>query len=326
MSSATRAPAVLVTGAAGYVGKLCVAALAQRRRDLSAIVALDVSAVAREARLDGVAYEQHDICDTELTVLFRDRAIDTVVHLASIVRAPRGAPRDLAYRVDVLGTRNVLNACVATGVKKLIVTSSGAAYGYHADNPAWLDENDPLRGNEAFEYARNKRLVETMLTEWRRTHPELGQVVFRPGTIVGETVHSPVTDLFEQPFVLGIAGSVSPFVFIWDQDLVACLVKAVLSDKAGIYNQAGDGALAPREIARMLGKPYVPVPAFLMRAILWTLKSVGASENGPERVDFLRYRPVLSNRRLKEEFGYTPKLSSRQAFELYARARGLLPS
>jgi len=61
-----------------------------------------------------------------------------------------------------------------------------------------------------------------------------------------------------------------------------------------------------------------------MRVILWTLKTLGLSENGPERVDFLRYRPVLSNRRLKEEYGYTPKLTSRQAFELYARARGLL--
>ena len=51
----------------------------------------------------------------------------------------------------------------------------------------------------------------------------------------------------------------------------------------------------------------------------------GASlENGPERVAFLRYRPVLSNRRLKEEYGYAPQLTSREAFELYARARGLL--
>ena len=41
-------------------------------------------------------------------------------------------------------------------------------------------------------------------------------------------VHSPVTDLFEKPVVLGIAGSSAPFVFIWDQDLVACLVDAVV--------------------------------------------------------------------------------------------------
>lgn len=317
-------PAVLVTGAAGYVGRLCVAALAERSDELSTLVALDWAEVAAPDRVAGVDYERADICDPTLHELFRRHGIDTVVHLASIVRAPRDAPEDLAYRVDVLGTKNVLESCRAVGAKRLIVTSSGAAYGYHADNPEWLDETDPLRGNDEFEYSRNKRLVETMLARWRVEHPELKQIVFRPGTVVGKDVHSPVTDLFEKPVVLGIAGSRSPFVFIWDQDLVACLVDAVFSDKVGVYNQAGDGALTPREIARILDKPYVPLPAPGLKAILWALKKLGLTENGPERVAFLRYRPVLSNRRLKEEYGYVPKLTSREAFELYARARGLL--
>ena len=320
------APAVLVTGAAGYVGRLCLAALVERSQELSALVAVDWAEVERAERLDGVHYHRRDICDPALKDLFREYAIDTVVHLASIVRAPKGAEKDLAYRVDVLGTRNILEACDAVRAKRLIVTSSGAAYGYHPDNPEWLDEHDPLRGNDEFEYAKNKRLVEGMLERWRDEHPELRQVVFRPGTIVGEGVHSPVTDLFEKAVVLGIVGSDSPFVFIWDQDLVACLVDAVFSDKVGVYNQAGDGALTPREIARMLGKPYLPLPASVLKAILWTQKRLGLGENGPERVAFLQYRPVLSNRRLKEEYGYIPRLTSREAFELYARSRGLLGS
>lgn len=317
-------PAVLVTGAAGYIGRLCVAALAKRLDELSALVALDWAEVEPAERLDGVVYEQGDICDPALKDLFRRNRIDTVVHLASIVRAPKGAPADLAYRVDVLGTQNILEACEATNAKRLIVTSSGAAYGYHPDNPEWLDEDDPLRGNDEFEYSKNKRLVENMLAYWRKERPELQQLIFRPGTVVGPDVHSPVTDLFEKPVVVGIAGSDSPFVFIWDQDLVACLVDGVFSDKVGIYNQAGDGALTPREIAKIIGKPYVPLPASLVKTLLWAFKGLGLTENGPERVKFLRYRPVLSNRRLKEEYGYVPELSSREAFELYARARGLL--
>jgi len=319
-------PAVLVTGAAGYVGRLCVAALAKRRDELSALVALDWVQTDPAERLDGVVYKQGDICDPDLKDMFREQGIDTVVHLASIVRAPKGAPADLAYRVDVLGTKNILEACEAVGAKRLIVTSSGAAYGYHPDNPNWLDEEDPLRGNDEFEYAKHKRIVEEMLAKWREERPELRQIVFRPGTSVGEDVHSPVTDLFEKRVILGILGSDSPFVFIWDQDLVACLVDAVFSDKVGVYNQAGDGALTPREIAEILDKPYVPLPASLVKSILWLLKSLGVTENGPERVKFLRYRPVLSNRRLKEEYGYIPQLTSREAFELYARARGLLGS
>jgi UDP-glucose 4-epimerase len=317
-------PAVLVTGAAGYVGRLCIEALAQRRNELSALVALDWAETPPGNRVEGVVYETGDICDPGLTDLCRKHGIDTVIHLASIVRTPKGAPTDLAYRVDVLGTKNVLDACEAVDAKRLIVTSSGAAYGYHPDNPAWLDENDPLRGNDEFEYSKHKRIIEDMLAEWRTTHPELRQIVFRPGTIVGDDVHSPVTDLFEKPVILGILGSDSPFVFIWDHDLVTCLVDAVFSSSVGVYNQAGDGALTPREIARLLKKPYVPLPATLVRGLLWALQRVGLTENGPERVKFLRYRPVLSNKRLKEELGYVPELTSRQAFERYARSRGLM--
>lgn len=319
-------PSILITGAAGYIGRLLVGALAARRKDISALVALDWSAVADAKKLEGVTYEQTDICDPSLASMLRTHRIDTVVHLASIVRTPSNAPKNLAYKVDVLGTRNVLEACRAAQVRRIVVTSSGAAYGYYADNPEWLDEADPLRGNNAFEYARNKRQVEMMLAQWRKDYPELHQVVFRPGTIVGASVHSPVTDLFERPVLLGVAGSESPFVFIWDEDLVACLVEAVWSNKVGVYNVAGDGALTPLTIAAMLRKPYLPIPASVLSAILWVLKKLHLTESGPERVDFLRYRPVLSNRRLKQEFGYTPRLTSRAAFELYARARGLMPA
>ena len=78
----TVGPAVLVTGAAGYVGRLTVAALARRVDELSALVALDWIEVDPEDRLPGVLYEQGDICDPALRELFRRHRIDTVVHLA----------------------------------------------------------------------------------------------------------------------------------------------------------------------------------------------------------------------------------------------------
>ena len=319
--SEARRRRVLVTGAAGYLGKLTVAALAERGADLGLVVALDVTEVPEDRRLAGVVYARASVCDAGLDALFREHAIDTVVHLAAIVRPPVKGGVELARKVDVEGTRNVLDACVSTGVTKLIVTTSGAAYGYHADNPAWLREDDPLRGNADLPYSHHKRLVEEMLADYRARHPSLAQLVFRPGTIVGDTVQSPVTDLFERPVVLGVAGSDSPFVFIWDADVVACLVRGVFGPEAGIYNLAGDGALTPRQIARRLGKPYLPVPAPVLRAALAVLHALGKSPFGPEQVAFLQYRPVLSNTRLKRELGYVPQKTSSEAFELYRMAR-----
>ena len=244
-----------------------------------------------------------------------------MVHLASIVTPGKDSKREFEYAVDVLGTENLLRACVAAGVRKIVVSSSGAAYGYHADNPAWISEDAPLRGNQAFAYSWHKRLVEEMLADYRARAPQLAQVVFRIGTILGETVRNQITDLFDKPRLLAIRGSDSPFVFIWDQDVVGCMLEAVHSEKTGVYNLAGDGALSIHEIAARLGKRCVALPAWLLQAALALLKPLGLTQYGPEQVNFLRYRPVLANRRLKEKFGYVPRKTSAEVFEFYLAAR-----
>ncbi len=319
---------VLVTGATGYLGGRLVASLVERSRsagDPACIVAGDVREVASAARLRGVEYVALDVRDPGLGDVLARQAIDTVVHLAAIVTPGPKSNRELEYSVDVVGTRNVLEACVSARVRRIIVTSSGAAYGYHADNPAWLTEDDPVRGNEEFAYSHHKRLVEEMLAEYRRTHPALEQVVFRVGTILGETTRNQITALFEKPRLIALKGSASPFVFIWDQDVVGAIEHAIFGRPAGIYNVAGDGALSIQQIAERLGKRCITLPPTALRTALALLHPLGLSQYGPEQVNFLRYRPVLDNRRLKEVFGYVPRLTSAEVFELFRKARGLGP-
>jgi UDP-glucose 4-epimerase len=319
---------VLITGGAGYLGNTLVASLARRATesgDPSCIVATDVRELPVERRLSGVEYTRYDVREPGLAEVLKRNAIDTVVHLAAIVTPGPKSSRELEYAVDVTGTRNVVEACIVAGTTRLIVTSSGAAYGYYADNPEWLTEDDPVRGNEAFAYAYHKRLVEEMLAGFRRTHPELRQVIFRVGTILGETTRNQITALFERARPIAIRGSRSPFVFIWDQDVVGAIEHAIFSGRDGIYNVAGDGALSIQEIAARLGKRCLTIPPGLLRAALALAHPIGLSRYGPEQVDFLRYRPVLDNRRLKEVFGYRPKLSSAEVFELFRRSHGLGP-
>ena len=147
------APSVLVTGAGGYLGSQLVAALAAGRIEVSRVVAADVREVPPDKRLPGIDYVQADVRSPALIRLFDQWKVDVVVHLASIVTPGRDSSRQFEYSVDVQGTENVLIACTTTGVKKVVVSSSGAAYGYHADNLVPLTEDCPLRGNEAFAYA-----------------------------------------------------------------------------------------------------------------------------------------------------------------------------
>jgi UDP-glucose 4-epimerase len=95
---------------------------------------------------------------------------------------------------------------------------------------------------------------------------------------------------------------------------------------AGVYNVAGDGALGIEDIAARLGKRCLYLPAGLLRVALALLRPLGLSQYGPEQVDFLRYRPVLSNERLKTGLGYVPQMTSAQVFEFYCRTHGLGPA
>ena len=200
------------------LGRALVAALAERRGARRAVIATDVHPVADADRRAGIVYADHDVRTPGLQALLRAHAIDTVVHLASIVTPGPRDDRATSFAVDVEGTQRVLGACVAAGVKRLVVSSSGAAYGYHADNPPWLTEEMPLRGNDEFAYAQHKRLVEEMLAGARSAHPQLEQVVLRIGTILGAGLHNQITALFERARPLAIRGSASPFVFVWIDD------------------------------------------------------------------------------------------------------------
>ncbi|GAA5148159.1 NAD-dependent epimerase/dehydratase family protein [Microbacterium pseudoresistens] len=302
---------VLVTGGAGFLGSHVTRLLAAHP-DVELVVCGDVRASATP----GVVSETVDVTDTTgIAPVLERHGIDTVIHLAAIVNPGRDV--DLEYRVDVEGTRHVLDACIATGVRRIVVSSSGAAYGYHADSPAWIDEDVPARGSDEFPYSKHKRLVEDMLAEARQEHPELEQVVFRIGTILGPTVRNQITALWDGRRILHIAGSDSPFVFIWADDVAAAMTRAATGGPAGIYNVAGDGALTVTEIAARLGKPLLTIPAWTLSAALRIGHALRLTEHGPEKVRFLRYRPVLANDRLKAEFGFTPARTSREAFEEY---------
>ena len=304
---------VLVTGGAGFLGSNVAAALA-RRADVELVIAGDVREPS--ALAEGVQFARCDVTDTtSIEPLLREHGIDTVVHLAAIVNPGRDV--SLEYRVDVEGSANVLAACVEAGVTRIVVSSSGAAYGYHADSPAWIDETVPARGSDEFPYSKHKRLVEEMLAAYREDRPSLTQTVFRIGTILGPTVNNQITALWNGNRLLHIAGSDSPFVFIWVDDVAAAMVRAATGGPAGIYNVAGDGALTVPEIAARIGKPLLTVPAWALTAALWLGRSLRLTEHGPEKVRFLRYRPVLANDRLKREFGFTPTRTSREAFEEY---------
>lgn len=318
---------VFITGALGFIGNQLVKSLQEKNKTTEGkinIIATDIKDEPSFSTDERTKYYQLDIRSTEVHRVIEEEKIDVVIHLASIVTPGKNMSREFQYSVDVGGTKNLLKACTRNNVRRIVTTSSGAAYGYYQDNPPWIKEETRLRGNKEFAYSYHKRLVEEILASYRKSHPRLEQVIFRVGTILGENVDNQITDLFKKRYLIGISGSESPFVFIWDQDVVACLIQAIDTDNIGIFNVAGDGALTLQEIGTILNKKIIYLPPSLIKLALYFLKRLRLTQYGEEQVNFLRYRPVLDNEKLREEFRYVPSYTSKEAFIKYCKTNKLL--
>lgn len=308
---------VLVTGGAGYLGSLVVRRLAERG---ATVVSLDV----REPRepVPGVSYVTGDLRDVDLAELIGRYDADAVVHLAAIVEPPRGMSESELEDIEVGGTRRVVDACVTAGVGHLTVTSSGAAYGYRARNDGrLLTEDQPVTGSDAFAYSRHKAAVEALLARARRLHPGLGQLVLRPGAILGAGTDNQITALFTGRVIMTLAETDGPFTFIWDEDVAEIIVTGVLGRRTGIYNLAGDGVMTLRDIAAVEGTRVVTVPAAVVRSGLGVMSRFGVGRYGPEQVEFLLHRPVLDNTRLRRDFPGLPSRTTRETYEIFRQGR-----
>ncbi|NOE32339.1 SDR family oxidoreductase [Ruegeria sp. HKCCD7318] len=307
---------ILITGAAGMVGQALLPELEGHE-----VFATDLR--RPESLPEYVAFLPMDVTSDAPARVITKVKPDVIVHLASIVTPTPKMGRAAAYAVDVEGTRKVVNAAIANGVRRLVVTSSGAAYGYHADNRIPLRERDPLRGNPEFPYSDHKRQVEELLAEARSAAPDLEQVVLRVGTVLGAGTENQITALFHKPRLLAVTGSESPFVFIWTHDLARILRRAATDGPPGVYNVAGDGAMGVTDLADAMGKSVLRLPAWALKAALSVARPLGLSRYGPEQLRFLQYRPVLDNSALKSEFGYTPEKTSAEVFAFWQKQAGL---
>ena len=353
---------ILITGAAGYVGSLLHRRLTEQfpaRESSGQVVASKAASESgdppsatyiRESEVRIVATdvafpemsEDREVCDitdpVSVDLLFAKHRPELVYHLASMVNPRNAEQREKAYAVDVEGSRNILDACIKYGTSRLVVTSSGAAYGYHASNPIPIREDQPLKPYTEFAYSHHKQLVEKMLGEHSATGHAPDVVVLRSGTILGESTKNQITALFEKPKVLGIRGSETPFVFIWDEDVVGALIHAGKRSgeasntpdsaryiaPAGIYNLAGDGWLPVQEVASILKKKIRWLWPGPLKLLLGIARPLGLSQYGPEQIPFLQYRPVLDNTKLKEVFGYTPAKTSKETFQFFVKSAGLV--
>src|ERR1700710_2030679 len=171
---------IAITGPTGEIGISTIEAL-QSRPEVERIVGMARRPFDPTDRgWSKVEYRQGDILDRDaVDALVAD--VDVVVHLAFIIMGSR----EESARVNLAGTRNVFEATVAAQrPRRLVYTSSVAAYGYHADNPVPLTEDTPVRGSAEHYYSEQKAACEAVLAE-TTDGSSLEVFVLRPCIVAG---------------------------------------------------------------------------------------------------------------------------------------------
>ncbi len=149
---------VLVTGAAGYVGREVVQQLLDLGKDVVALVhssAYDLTPCVRVDLTDAVALEK------ALEGLF----FDTIIHLASLP-GDTGNPQEM-IRVNVNGCLNMLEIARRRRVERFVHSSSISAYEWYPATPfnppdyMPVDENHPCRPKDI--YSSSKRMQELLV-------------------------------------------------------------------------------------------------------------------------------------------------------------------
>ena len=313
-----------ITGSGGYLAQQLITRLGADP-EVEFILGLDIR--PREARVGCPAlFLRYDITTPwgELRDYFRSRDINTAMHLAWQFNPIHDAARH--RQVDVEGSRNFFRAAADAGVKRVIYTSSTTAYTNAANSETALAEETPVSGTPRYLYSKHKGEVDRLAQDFMRAHPEVATVILRPSIVVGPHTQNIVSKMTEWPWLrfpwmFQVRGANPPMQYLSEDDIGEILYRAVKSEVTGVVNCAGDGVVRFTELAAMMGKKPLPIPAALLytqTALLWALRLAPFPAG---ILDMIRYPWVADTSRLKTALGYTPRLSSRQALETFAVSR-----
>lgn len=308
---------IVVTGATGNVGSRLLPQL------LTCPSVTSVVGIARRldpARDSQIDWRSADVAEQDLRPLLR--GADVVIHLAWLLQ-PAHDPAEMA-RVNLGGTRNVVDAVVAEGVPALVHASSVGAYSPVEDKSVRVGEDHPTGGISSSTYSRHKSRAERMLDELQQEHPERRVVWLRPGVVLQAAAASELARYFLGPFVpqslvrralLPLVPAVSRLAVqaVHAEDVASAYVLAATTPVTGAFNIAAEPVLDPAVLARLLAARQVPLPAAVLRGLVDATWRLHLQPTDPGWVDIARLGPLMDTTRAQDVLGWTPRTDAGMA-------------
>lgn len=323
---------VLVTGVSGYLGGHLAARLADDDR-IERVIGVDTAAPSPEltALMGRAEFVRADIRNPLIAKAISTAKVDTVVHASPTAHPAGPGARPLHKEMNVIGTMQLLAACQRSPlVRKIVVKSTAAVYGSSPRDPAMFTEDmvAPSRLPSSG-YAQDNAEIEAYVRGFGRRRPDVAITTLRFTNLIGPTVDTVLTRYFSLPGAVPmVLGRDARLQMLHAEDALAVLHRAVEQDLPGVFNVGADGILLLSQAIRRAGRIPLPVPGPIVGPVAGLSKSLLGTrllDFGPEQVRFLTFGRVVDNTKLKTVFGYTPRWTTRQAFDDYVHGRGLRP-
>jgi UDP-glucose 4-epimerase len=220
-------PAILLTGATGYIGSHTWLALLAAGFEVVGVDDFSNSAPEVLNRLQALSgrnpvFERLDVCDAAaLTSLFQRHRFQATVHFAAFKAVGESAQKPLDYYANNLG--GLLNVCRVMqqqGVHRFVFSSSATVYGDPASLP--ITENFPLSATNP--YGQTKLIGETILRDLGAANPAwqtgclryFNPVGAHESGHIGEDPRGTPNNLM--PYVAQVAVGRRPFLQVFGND------------------------------------------------------------------------------------------------------------
>merc|ERR1712136_465589 len=216
---------ILVTGGAGYIGIHSVIELVNKGYNLVIVDNLcnaSSESIKRAESITGkeIPFHNIDLLDkSALAKIFSAYKISSVIHFAGLKAVGESCQIPLKYyRVNIVGTLNLLDCMQDAGVHKIVFSSSATVYGEPQYLP--LDEKHPVGIGMTNPYGKTKYFIEEILRDFFKANDKFCGVLLRyfnpvgahESGLIGEDPQGPPNNLM--PYVAQVAIGRRPFVSV----------------------------------------------------------------------------------------------------------------